>query len=286
MSTLPAGYKQLEYIESTGTQCIDLGFKPTSNLSVSFEAEIVSHSQNSSYFGVRNQASSFDAKANVLVILQSAGLRSDYYGSNVSSQQYPVGKHAVERIKSETTCGSVSLSNASKPGSSEYNLYVFATNTAGSASLQGSIRIYEKISLSDSSVSMELYPCKNVSGEIGLYDTVGKRFYGNSGTGTFISGPEVITTPDAPGAVSQRTAVALVWGAVECEGYRVYKNGSAIATTARPNYVDYAVGDSQTIEYAITAFNGEYESDSVSVSVTVKEGYTSLIPVINSAFFQ
>lgn len=286
MSTLPTGYKQLEYIESTGTQYIDLGFKPTSNLTISFSSEIISHSQNASYFGSRNQASSSDTKANVLVILQSAGLRSDYYGTNVSSQQYPEGKHTVEREKNKTICGSISLSNTSKTGSSEYNLYLFATNTAGSASLQGSIRIYEKINLSDTSVSMELYPCKNAAGEIGLYDTVGGKFYANSGTGNFIAGPEVIVAPDAPGTVSQRTAVALVWGAVECEGYRVYKNGSAIATTAQPNYVDYAVGDGQTIEYAITAFNGEYESDSVSVSVTVKEGYTSLIPVINSAFFQ
>ena len=34
-------------------------------------------------------------------------------------------------------------------------------------------------------------PCKNPSGEVGLYDYVTKQFYGNAGSGTFIPGEEV-----------------------------------------------------------------------------------------------
>ena len=35
-------------------------------------------------------------------------------------------------------------------------------------------------------------PCKNAGGVVGLYDLIGQKFYGNSGTGSFTAGPEVI----------------------------------------------------------------------------------------------
>ena len=37
---------------------------------------------------------------------------------------------------------------------------------------------------------MVLVPCKNPSGDVGLYDLENHQFYGNSGTGVFTSGPE------------------------------------------------------------------------------------------------
>ena len=36
----------------------------------------------------------------------------------------------------------------------------------------------------------DFVPCINGSGEVGLYDLVGKQFYGNAGTGVF-TGSEV-----------------------------------------------------------------------------------------------
>ena len=38
-------------------------------------------------------------------------------------------------------------------------------------------------------------PCKDPSGNVGLYDLVGGQFYGNSGTGVFAAGPEAETPP-------------------------------------------------------------------------------------------
>lgn len=41
-------------------------------------------------------------------------------------------------------------------------------------------------------------PCINPSGEVGLYDLVGGKFYGNAGSGVFVTGPEVWYEVDSP----------------------------------------------------------------------------------------
>lgn len=284
MSTLPTGYKQLEYIESTGTQHIDTGFFPSGDTRVTVKCKFDVQSSGAWLFGAR--AGTY---VNTFNFLTTSNLYRSDYGNGSAGKTFSVSDSVLDIDKDKGTLsvnGVVQEEKSLQSFTSSKSLYFFANNNNGSVQGKCLARVFEAAIYDRGLKVRDFVPCENISGENGLYDTVGKKFYGNSGTGDFIAGPEVITTPDAPGAVSQRTAVALVWGAVECEGYRVYKNGSAFATTTHPNYVDYAVGDGQTIEYSITAFNGEYESDSVSVSVTVKEGYTSLIPVITSAFFQ
>ena len=52
-------------------------------------------------------------------------------------------------------------------------------------------RIYSCKIYSNSALIRQFVPCKNSSGEVGLYDEVNNVFYGNAGTGVFIAGPEV-----------------------------------------------------------------------------------------------
>ena len=44
----------------------------------------------------------------------------------------------------------------------------------------------------------DFIPCKVDDGEIGLWDTIDRKFYGNAGTGTFVVGEEVVVEPIGP----------------------------------------------------------------------------------------
>ena len=63
-----------------------------------------------------------------------------------------------------------------------------ALNRNGSIAEQLSGKLYYAQLYSGDSSIRDFLPCKNASGAVGLYDLVGKQFYGNAGTGTFTAG--------------------------------------------------------------------------------------------------
>ena len=60
------------------------------------------------------------------------------------------------------------------------------TTSGGLAAKLYSCKIYTGATL-----TRDFVPCKNPSGQAGLYDLVSGAFYGNAGTGTFTAGPAV-----------------------------------------------------------------------------------------------
>ena len=78
-----------------------------------------------------------------------------------------------------------------------YTLTLFAINR-GSA-VCGLLRLYSCKIYDNGTLVRDFVPCKNPSGEVGLYDTVTERFYGNAGTGSFVAGPEIDSpSPNPP----------------------------------------------------------------------------------------
>ena len=58
------------------------------------------------------------------------------------------------------------------------------------------MRLYSCIIYNGDTPIRKFIPCKNSSGAVGLYDTVGGTFYGNSGTGVFTAGAEIDALED------------------------------------------------------------------------------------------
>lgn len=286
MSRLPDGYTELEYIESNGTQYINTGFKPSGNTRLISKFETFSFSSMTALFGCRDTGSATASNQFMLWNLSSGTFRTDYFGANASIYDLvQSGIHNLDKNKNVTTLDGNSVSSTIKTGSCSYPLILMGGSSAGTVSWKAKMRLYSCSVYDNDEQAFDFVPCKNSSGEIGLYDLVTSSFFANAGTGSFTAGPEIII-PDPPGSLSQKTAVALSWGAVECDGYKIYKNGSLLTTTTQTLYVDYAVSDGQDIEYSITAYNGDLESDPVTLSVQIRAGYTILIPVVQSAFFQ
>ena len=130
MATLPSGYTQLEYIESTGTQYIDTGFKPNNN--TVFEVDLLSKNTNCHVFGARtsyhNKAfclfwasknnlavqmsnstfngGSFDTSARNLVTMSSSRLKIN----GVVTSNYSVDSFQCEKTAWLMSCYSSSTS--------------------------------------------------------------------------------------------------------------------------------------------------------------------------------
>lgn len=281
---LPSGYTELEYIESTGTQYIDTEFNPDSNTRVVANVYFDTKETAAWLFGSRYR----NADRTFNFLTYKSAYRSDYNneaGSLIGSSNGP--EMVLDKNKNVVSINNVVVDSFSfSDFSSSLPIFLFANNNNGSVAGWCIARVYYLKIYDDGVLSRDFIPCKDTSGEIGMYDAVNGQFYGNAGSGAFIAGPEVILHPEKPSYVRNEMCVSLRWGLVDCEGYNLYKNGGLLTSTKYNSYVDYDVVDGEDITYSIKAYNSSYESDPIEITVSVREGYTVLLPVVNSAFFQ
>lgn len=189
--SLPSGYKEVEYIQSSGTQYINTGFIPKYDSRIVLDAEVTNSSIACALFGARSAASGTNPSANVLFSLSGGTIRSDYYGSMVSSTTTVSGRTIFDKNKNVVSFGSNTITNNRSTASSNQTLFLFAVQTAGSATLLATMKLYACQIYDNGTLVRDFHPCTNESGAVGLYDLVGKQFYSNAGTGAFVAGAEV-----------------------------------------------------------------------------------------------
>ena len=189
--SLPSGYTQLEYIQSSGTQYINTGFIPKYDSRIVLDAEVTDSSIACALFGARGAASGTNPVSNALFSLSGGTIRSDYYGSSVSSTTTVSWRTIFDKNKNVVSFGNNTITNHSSTASSNQTLFLFAVQTAGSATLLATMKLYACQIYDNGTLVRDFYPCTNESGAVGLYDLVGKQFYSNAGTGAFVAGAEV-----------------------------------------------------------------------------------------------
>lgn len=290
MSGLPSGYKQLEYIESTGTQYIDTGVRVMpenyQQLKMSVTCEKIGKGSGASdwlldgsnianayfYMGVYNGKYYY-----------GCGTADHYTGIAAASgkQTFTLDIPSSKFTVSDT----VDVSISTEPVTASASLHLFGYNN-------NPVRCYaEKIYscqiYTGATLVRDFVPCKNASGVIGLYDTVGRQFYANAGTGSFTAGPEIIPDPPAaPAGLQTVLAVALQWAASEsADRYDVYRDGAKLGSTETTKYVDTTAEPNETYVYTVKAVNGGGESAGTSITVYTKSGYFEYKPLIESANF-
>ena len=186
-------YETLNYIASTGTQYIDLDLKPTSNTRVECDVQVYEWSSFATIFGCRNASSQTASQAYSINVPDANTFRSDYFGD---SKSVSVNSHLnrVEIIKNKNVVSitgdneNASIINANTTGESTYNLYLFAMNNVGSASLFVKARLYSCKVYEGDMLIRDLVPSKDANGTIGLYDKITNIFFTNKGTGIFGNG--------------------------------------------------------------------------------------------------
>lgn len=184
----PVNY--VNYIESSGTQYIDTGFKPNYNTRVVVDFEpAVAYSSIKGIFGTRDTNSPTAPLMFVLWNSGSSAFRSDYFGTNntLSVPALQV-RQMVDKNKNVTTIGSVSTTNTAATGQCTNNLYLFCANAAGTANYFSNYKMYSCQVYDNGTLIRNYWPCLDVSGVACLYDKVSKEYVYNGGTGNFTSG--------------------------------------------------------------------------------------------------
>ena len=188
---LPDGYIQLDYIESTGTQYIDTGFKPTQETRVIMDAQMttINPTDHEWFYGAR-QASSVSAFG--FFWNYSAQKFGATYGNqqrDISSDVNKNDRIIINQDQNLLTFNDVSYEFSDNNFSCPVSLPLLARNTNGTINSFTSAKLYSCQIYDDGVLVRNFVPCQNPSGNVGLYDSVHNQFYGNSGTGAFIAAP-------------------------------------------------------------------------------------------------
>lgn len=175
-------YTKLEYIEGTGTQYIDLGFKLSSNHAVDLDLQMVK--LNANIFGSRagGQDRAFTLFSSTSVIMTDMGnTRNSTSPTNDRINVYL----SSSRIKIGTFERNINSGTFTTPG----NGYIFNISNNRPQSYMATMKLYSCKIYLNGTLIRDLVPCK-YNNQIGLWDTVNGSFLGNAGTGEFVAGPE------------------------------------------------------------------------------------------------
>ena len=189
---LPSEYKEVEYIESTGTQYIDTGVQAYQNTAVEFK--IASMSQQVTTWPVLFGAQVYDDGRNRFGISYKFIARtgsSSFGPSSITYDEPHVGRLELDKY----TLDGVTYTATSAWVDPGISIYLFSINDAkkpGRTDCAAVARFYYFKIYQGTKLVRDLIPCYRKSDNVaGMYDTVNKVFYTNNGTGTFIVGNNV-----------------------------------------------------------------------------------------------
>ena len=201
--SLPSGYTRLQYIQSSGAQYIDTGIKGSSNLrTVCTVSNWPKTAYGTAIFGGRTSSSSTDAYG-LMSAQNITNYRSDYRGGKLTLSNSVSITDGIVTIDKNTKVLNMSNShltwtnNVTATFTSSYDVYLFAYNTANTAGQYTSgAKMYSCQMYESGTLVRSFVPCKNVSGIVGMYDVVGKKFYQSGSSTAFVAGP--VNSNDLP----------------------------------------------------------------------------------------
>lgn len=183
-------YTELKCLRSTGTQYIDTEFKPNSNTRIIVRAKIT-HFLATFVFGAR--ISTANSTFCGLMERQTANLgyyRLDYskaINRVITITDYDNDIHYFEINKGKLFFDNVEYqAKSTAEFQSNYNLVLFGVNTAGTITKSNKINIYDCKIYDNDILIRDMIPVLDKNGVACMYDKANKKFYYNSGTGTFL----------------------------------------------------------------------------------------------------
>lgn len=187
-SRLPAGYIELDCIESTATQYLNLGIKGNQSTKVELDYCYVQGFTNSRLFGAR----SGENNKSFFVSFQSSANGNFYF--DIGNKGY-FDKSGLDYSRNKwlyNENGKVYKNNilwhdfgSISSFETVDNLLLFGAYV-GTTINQTKAKIYSCKIWKESILVRNLVPCVNPQGKVGMYDTVSQSFFGNEGTGEFI----------------------------------------------------------------------------------------------------
>ena len=199
LMALPDGYTQVDYIQSSGMQYIDTGFKHNQNTRIVMDAQVVTQPSTHAWLiGGRTSAAS---GAKSLFLLSGTSWRSDYNAASARATVSGVGitdRLSIDFNKNALKVNAFTQTWTATTFQSNASLSLLADNENGTISGYISAKIFSCQIYDNDNLVRDYVPCINSDGTAGLLDMVEGVFYLNAGTGTFAVG-EVVDIPEGGG---------------------------------------------------------------------------------------
>lgn len=275
--SLPSGYTRLEYIESTGTQYIDAGFKADVNTRCVIDAQL-SPEQIENTYGVWVLFGNYDFDKFAAILnastkrygtvrltrtrlFSTACVGNDRMQLDYNKSQATIKINGIEEQIDAYNAASLQA---------DTNIFIFAGNVNDEPAAHTVMKVYSCQIYDNDVLIRDFVPCLAPSGTAGLYDLANGVFYGAAAGDPLIAGPILILIPDPPGnlsAESDNGTNTLTWDESEnADGYRVYENGVLIADTQQTSLSAASEPYSVNI-YSVTAYNEDGESEPAVIRV-------------------
>lgn len=272
---LPIGYTPLEYIESTGSQYVDTGFKPNQDTRVVLDVEPTTSQNTKTILGARIAWKQVDY---TFWYVNDTQFQTDY-GDNVQVVDVDnlLKRVTIDKNKNVTTVGSYEATNTANAFQSEFPMYLFAINQNGAVdSRMIAAKVYFCQIYDNGTLIRDFIPVQRLDGAVGLLDQVNIVFYPDAAGGNFIPGP-LAAKPEAPASLevigTTRNAAVLAWpGAPVGQSYRLYRDGVVVYEGSALCYTDTGLAAGSTHVYSIHTLSGSTESEGVTTEATTTEG--------------
>ena len=184
-SSAPSEYTYLTYIQSSGTQYIDTGFKPNQDTRVVFNAYLQKRSTGATYF---ISLAEYEPQAyfQVRIISSAQYLTSDFGNDTENLAEIPLpGRFVIDKNKNICTVGTETVSNTENEFQAQSNLLLLAGTTSAGVRSVSPGTIYGCQIYDNGTLVRDFVPAKNANDVIGLLDLVTQTFYTNAGSGSF-----------------------------------------------------------------------------------------------------
>lgn len=255
-SRLPDGYTEVQYIQSTGTQWINTGFKPNQNTRAALTVDAKPSTAAAWLFGARN--GNTDRTFGLLSF--NSQYRSDY---NNSTEEYstvtPSGKFTVDKDKNVTKFnGTIGVTAKSGVFQCTYPMFLFANNNAGTAAGFGSFKLCVCQLYDNGNLIRDFVPCIDPTGAVGLYDQVEGKFYGNAGTGVFLAGPLRATLPEGYTQLEYIQSSGAQWidtGFTPDQDTRIIYDCERLSTVSAEHFFGVRTGNSAKEAFCFYIYN-------------------------------
>ena len=182
-TTIPSGLLGLEYIESTGTQYIDTGLKPTQNYSMTIKCQSTGTSYNT-YAGcdTNQQNTGFFIGANVFEFGNASTTSIQNYGEAPIVLTLDKTGGYKDGVKTWNNASTETFQTVA-------NLTLFALNRNGTIREQLIGKIYYCKIYDNNTLVRDFIPAKRISdNKCGLWDKVNLKFYTDENGGNFTAG--------------------------------------------------------------------------------------------------
>ena len=184
-----ARVKYVPYIQSSGGQFVDTLFKPNNNTCVVMDVEFTkAPTDHACVFGARNSNRNqfwcyyrYDTSSYVIRFANSSS-------SNIAVPTVATERTLITMDGNVLTVNGTSVAHTDSTFQSEYSMYLFSVNAAGSTQYLGSFKLYSCQIYDNDVLIRDFRPCYDPDGIACLYDKVEGKYYYNAGTGQFIAG--------------------------------------------------------------------------------------------------